>query len=139
MDDLKNDHQDPEDGWKEIATAYRNDIRRFFNNEDGPTLDSIDEFYKPLIQNKLDKIAQKYLFEKNDTVASESRLRFRPSQFQSRYQQLVLRWTMIRADYRKVLGVVKNNDSAEGADIHSDFCHLGSKFYDSKFCIIRII
>ena len=130
MDDLKNDHQDAEDGWKEIITAYRNDIRRFFNDEDGLTIESIDEFYKPLIQNKLDKIAQKYLFEKEPQSCSRC--------FPSCYQQLILRWTTMRADYRKVLDVVKNNDSAEGADIHSDFAHLGSKFYDSKFCIIPI-
>ena len=28
----------------------------------------------------------------------------------------------------KVLAVVKNNDTEEGADITSDFAHLGSKF-----------
>lgn len=119
MDDLKNVHQDAEDGWKEIATAYRNDIRRFFNDDDRLTLESIDEFYKPLIQNKLDKIAQKYLFQKDDNVADISD--------QHRYQKLVQRFTKIGSDYRKVLDVVKNNDSAEGADITCDFAHLGSK------------
>ena len=119
MEDLKNVHQDAEDGWKEIATAYRNDIRRFFNDDDRLTLESIDEFYKPLIQNKLDKIAQKYLFQKDDNVADISD--------QHRYQKLVQRFTKIGSDYRKVLDVVKNNDSAEGADITCDFAHLGSK------------
>ena len=32
------------------------------------------------------------------------------------------------ADQQKVLAVVKNNDTEEGADIASDFAHLGSKF-----------
>ena len=32
------------------------------------------------------------------------------------------------ADKKKVLAVVKNNDTEEGADITSDFAHLGSKF-----------
>ena len=31
-------------------------------------------------------------------------------------------------DQNKVLAVVKNNDTEEGADIASDFDHLGSKF-----------
>ena len=32
------------------------------------------------------------------------------------------------ADQQKVLAVVKNNDTEEGADFASDFAHLGSKF-----------
>ena len=32
------------------------------------------------------------------------------------------------ADQQKVLAVVKNNETEEGADISSDFAHLGSKF-----------
>ena len=32
------------------------------------------------------------------------------------------------ADQQKVLAVVKNNDTEEGADMASDFAHLGSKF-----------
>ena len=34
----------------------------------------------------------------------------------------------LTADQQKVLAVVKNNDTEEGADITSDFAHLGSKF-----------
>ena len=31
------------------------------------------------------------------------------------------------ADQQKVLAVVKNNDTEEGADISTDFAHLGSE------------
>ena len=34
----------------------------------------------------------------------------------------------LQADQQKVLEVVKNNDIDEGADIKSDFDHLGCKF-----------
>ena len=34
----------------------------------------------------------------------------------------------LNADQQKVLAVVKNNDTEEGADLASDFAHLGSKF-----------
>ena len=34
----------------------------------------------------------------------------------------------LQADQEKVLAVVKNNDIDEGADITSDFDHLGCKF-----------
>ena len=32
------------------------------------------------------------------------------------------------ADQQKVLAVVKNNDTEEGADISTDFAHLGSEY-----------
>ena len=35
---------------------------------------------------------------------------------------------MVSMLIKKVLAVVKNNDTEEGADITSDFAHLGSKF-----------
>ena len=41
------------------------------------------------------------------------------------------------ADQQKVLAVVKNNDTEEGADISTDFGHLGSKFF-SEFKIIHM-
>ena len=34
----------------------------------------------------------------------------------------------LQADQEKVLAIVKNNDIDEGADITSDFDHLGCKF-----------
>ena len=34
----------------------------------------------------------------------------------------------LSADHKKVLAVVKNNDTEDGADIASDFSHLESKF-----------
>ena len=38
----------------------------------------------------------------------------------------------LTADQQKVLAVVKNNDTEEGADIASDFAHLGSEFFFKK-------
>ena len=35
------------------------------------------------------------------------------------------------ADQQKVLAVVKNNDTEEGADISTDFAHLGSEYFYS--------
>ena len=37
------------------------------------------------------------------------------------------------ADQQKVLAVVKNNDTEEGADISTDFAHLGSKYFYMYF------
>ena len=48
------------------------------------------------------------------------------------------------ADQQKVLAVVKNNDTEEGADISTDFAHLGSKYFYNIFtctffkCIYKI-
>ena len=37
------------------------------------------------------------------------------------------------ADQQKVLAVVKNNDTEEGADISTDFAHLGSECFYMYF------
>ena len=42
------------------------------------------------------------------------------------------------ADQQKVLAVVKNNDTEEGADISTDFAHLGSKCFYMYFTCIFI-
>ena len=45
----------------------------------------------------------------------------------------------LTADQQKVLAVVKNNVTEEGANISTDFEHLGSKFINLTVLIYKII
>ena len=126
MDDLRNTHEGCNGEWKDIARAYRNEIRRFFIDEDpSQDLDSVNEFYKNLIQTKLNYITKKYIIERYQALKMEIL-------FQSR---AVSGSTVTRGDQQQVLDIVINDDSAEGADITCDFAHLGSKFTIRNFAL----
>ena len=126
MDDLRNTHEGGDGEWKDIARAYRNEIRRFFIDEDpSQDLDSVNEFYKTLIQTKLNYITKKYIIERYQHLKMEIL-------FQS---HAVRGSTATRGDKQNVLDIVINNDSAEGADITCDFAHLGSKFPIRNFAL----
>ena len=126
MDDLKNTHEGGDGEWKDIARAYRNEIRRFFIDEDpSQDLDSVNEFYKNLIQTKLNYITRKYIIERYQSLKMKIL-------FQSR---AVRGSTATRGDQQQVLDIVINNDSAEGADITCDFAHLGSKLTIRNFAL----
>ena len=130
MDDLRNTHEGCNGEWKDIARAYRNEIRRFFIDEDpSQDLDSVNEFYKNLIQTKLNYITKKYIIERYQALKMEIL-------FQSR---AVSGSTVTRGDQQQVLDIVINDDSAEGADITCDFAHLGSKFTIRNFALFVFI
>ena len=118
MNELKNIQFDAMDGWKEISIGFKNDIRRYFGDHPAsPTMDQINGFYKLLLQTKLDQITQKYLFEEEKNLGGIFH-------FESYHRRFIT----TGSDRENVLNVIKNINAQEGADIKSDFAHLGSKF-----------